>query len=131
MKAKIVVGLGFGDCGKGLMTDYLSATSTNPIVIRYTGGHQAGHTVVKDGIRHINASLGSGSLRNVPTYISDYCCFYPPNLLREYNVLKTKVENVPKIYINPRTIVTTPYDVAYNRPMESRLNHGSCGMEQL
>ena len=47
---KAVIGLGFGDEGKGLVTNYLEGS----LVIRYSGGQQAGHNVVlKDGKSHI------------------------------------------------------------------------------
>lgn len=125
MKAKIVVGLGFGDEGKGITTDFL-AKNSNGIVIRFSGGQQAGHTVVADHKRHIFASYGAGALRGLPTYISEYCCFYPPNMEREYEVLKGKGRTT--LTIHPLAKLTTPYDVAFNRVRERCLGHGSCGI---
>jgi adenylosuccinate synthase len=128
VKAKIVVGLGFGDEGKGITTDYLATKFPNSVVVRYCGGHQAGHTVVKDGVKHIHASYGSGTLRGVPSYISEHCCFYPPNMERENGVLLNKLGKPPSLTIHPLAKLTTPYDVAYNRLREMRLGHGSCGI---
>lgn len=130
MRAKIVVGLQFGDEGKGITTDYLCSfkcIKEKTIVVRFSGGQQAGHTVVKDGVRHIFASFGSGTLAGCPTYLSEYCTFYPPNLLNEYNTLRQKGIN-PDIAIHPRAMCTTPFDVAFNRWREKIVNHGSCGI---
>ncbi|HYE53977.1 MAG TPA: adenylosuccinate synthetase [Chitinophagaceae bacterium] len=129
MKTIIITGLGFGDEGKGLATDYLSHHSLSPVVIRFNGGHQAGHTVVTaDGRRHVFSSLGSGSFRGAPTYWSRYCTFYPNGFLNEYHTLRAM--NVrPVFYLDYLSPVTTFYDVIYNRALEeSRSRHGSCGL---
>lgn len=126
--AIIVVGLGYGDEGKGLTTDFLCIKNKNPLVIRYNGGHQAGHCVVtKDGKKHIFSNFGSGTLRGVPTYWSSYCTFEPLYFLEELNLLKV----TPKIYIDNYCLVTTHYDILYNRALETTLGykrHGSCGV---
>jgi adenylosuccinate synthase len=51
MKTRIVTGLGFGDEGKGRVTSYLCSLAARPLVVRYCGGHNAGHTVVINGQR--------------------------------------------------------------------------------
>ena len=57
-KVFIVVGLGYGDEGKGIATDFLSYKNSNSIVVRFNGGHQAGHCVVnKIGEKHIFSNL--------------------------------------------------------------------------
>lgn len=128
MKAEIVVGLGFGDEGKGITTDLLASLAIGPsMVVRYCGGHQAGHNVVIGDMSHIHASFGSGTLRGLPSYFSEHCCIYPPNMRVEYDVLLSKSVH-PSIYFHPHTIVTTPYDVVYGRIMENRNKHGSCGI---
>lgn len=127
MQAAVVVGLGYGDEGKGLVTAYLAHKLPNSIVVRYTGGHQAGHTVNLNGIKHVFASFGSGSISGSPSYISEHCCMYPPFLVNEENILKEK-GIIPSIYFHPKTKVTTPYDIAYNQVMEKGNNHGSVGV---
>jgi len=42
-----VIGLGFGDEGKGMVTDYLCSKSYNPLVVRFSGGHQADIPLLK------------------------------------------------------------------------------------
>ena len=58
MKAKIVVGLQFGDEGKGLTTDYLSSLDSDldKIVVRFSGGQQAGHNVKIGNITHVHSN---------------------------------------------------------------------------
>ena len=128
MKTAIVLGLGFGDEGKGLTTDYLCQQSKNPLVIRFSGGHQAGHTVVlPDGHRHVFSSIGSGSFQDAPSYWSKYCTFYPPAFYREWEAL-TKLGISPIVYVDALSMVTTPYDVYFNRMKEKSNQHGSCGV---
>jgi adenylosuccinate synthase len=47
-KAQIVIGLGFGDEGKGITTDFLAQQNPESVVIRFSGGQQAAHTVMMD-----------------------------------------------------------------------------------
>lgn len=119
----IVVGLGFGDEGKGLTTSFLCSQTKNPLVVRFNGGHQAGHTVVYEGKRHIFSGFGSGSLQGVPTYWSSFCTFHPCSFLREYELL-----NNPIIYVNPLCKVTTPFDIDHNINAEKIKKHGSVGV---
>ncbi|MCB9273060.1 MAG: adenylosuccinate synthetase [Lewinellaceae bacterium] len=128
MKTKIVIGLGFGDEGKGLATDYLCRQNRRPLVIRFSGGHQAGHTVVlEDGRRHVFSSFGSGTLRGAPTYWSRFCTFYPIGFFNEWKALAA-LGMKPRIYVDALAPVTTPYEVYYNRALETVNAHGSCGL---
>ena len=56
----IVVGLQWGDEGKGKIVDYL--TESADVVVRGQGGNNAGHTVIADGVRYILNLLPSGIL---------------------------------------------------------------------
>lgn len=126
--ARIVLGLGFGDEGKGLTTDYLCLNSQNPLVVRFNGGHQAGHTVVtKEGHRHMFSNFGAGTFRGVPTYWSSYCTFSPAYFLEEYALLPVR----PMLFLDKKAPVTTHYDVLFNRALEAsrgEYRHGSCGL---
>jgi adenylosuccinate synthase len=126
-----VIGLGFGDEGKGMVTATLCSQSRNPLVIRFSGGHQAGHTVVDNGIKHTFANFGCGTLQGVPTYWSSNCTVEPVGLLNELQVLVDEMgESVHelKLYINNDCPVTTPYDIQFNRKREKDMMHGSCGV---
>ena len=126
-----VIGLGFGDEGKGMVTSYLCSYYNNPMVVRYSGGHQAGHTVVHNGIKHTFANFGCGTLQGCPTYWSKYCTVDPVGLLNELKILIDKMGidfDGIKIYIHNEAPVTTPYDMLYNRQREKDMMHGTCGV---
>lgn len=126
-----VIGLGFGDEGKGMVTSYLSSYYNNPLVVRYSGGHQAGHTVVIEDIKHTFANFGSGTLQGCPTYWSKYCTVEPVGLIVELVALISKMgEKFDGItlYIHKECPVTTPFDIFHNQKLEKEKIHGSCGV---
>jgi adenylosuccinate synthase len=127
MKKNVVIGLGFGDEGKGLTTDYVSSKYTNPLIIRFSGGQQAGHTVMHDEIQHVFSNFGSGTLRGYHTYWSRHCTVDPVGLIKEYNILKKKGLS-PVIHVDYRCPITTPYDKFHNKNNQKDLNHGTCGV---
>ena len=127
-QASIILGLGFGDEGKGMTTDYLAAQNPKSIVIRFSGGHQVGHTVhLPDCTHHVFSNFGSGTLRDVPTFWSRYCTLYPVGLVNEYEAL-TANGFQPILYLDPQAMITTPYDIAWNRALEKLNRHGSVGV---
>lgn len=127
MKAVIVADLGFGDSGKGTMTDYLVRQLDARLVVRFNGGAQAGHTVVApDGRKHTFSQFGAGSLvPGVHTHLSRFMVVHPGGLLREAEVLGCGLDGVT---ISPQALVTTPFHVAANHIRERRQRHGSCGL---
>lgn len=131
INANIVIGLGFGDEGKGSTTHRLSSELDNPLVIRFNGGQQAGHTVIDNkGTKHVFSNFGAGTLAGAPTYWSNFCCFSVGSILNEYEVLRQKTDSI-KLYIDALCPVTTHYDVLSNRLAEQKRGtdrHGSCGM---
>ena len=131
MKSSIVLGGGFGDEAKGSFTNYLCRNllhnGAHPLVIRFNGGHQAGHTVLENGKRHIFSSFGSASLQDVPTYWSRFCTIYPTAVFNEYETLK-KLGIEPNIYFDPLCPITTPLDILANQLEEKRNGHGTVGV---
>lgn len=127
MKVSIVIGLGFGDEGKGLMTNILSRQNSKSIVVRFSGGQQAGHTVIMDGKKHIFSNYGAGSLNDVPSYFTDHTSFYLNTMELERRKL-AELSVYPSLIIHPLAKMTTPYDVAYNRLLEKVNLHGSVGL---
>jgi adenylosuccinate synthase len=129
VRNKIVIGLLFGDEGKGLTTSSLCAEDPSTIVVRFNGGHQAGHTVLYDGIRHVFSSFGSGTLQGMPTYWSKYCTLYPTAFLNELEVLISKKKDLNiKFYLDPLSPITTPYDIWSNQSDKDNVSHGSVGV---
>ncbi len=121
-----VVGLGFGDEGKGVVTDYLCSQNPGHSVMRFSGGHQAAHTVKYQGIEHVFSNFGSGTLRGAKTYWSKYCTFEPVGFCMEFDCLKSKKVD-PKIYIAKECRVTTPMDIMANWRSIERYQHGTTG----
>jgi adenylosuccinate synthase len=128
---KVVIGANFGDEGKGLMTDYLASQYDKSIVVRFSGGAQAGHTVVTpDGIRHIFSHFGSGTLAGADTYLSKHFITNPILFKKEYMGLESKGLN-PHVFVDEHCMVTTPYDMLINQIVEEfrgKNRHGSCGL---
>lgn len=125
-RAIAVVGSQFGDEGKGLMVDYFCRQAKDtPIVVRYNGGAQAGHTVVTpEGKRHVFHHFGAGTLAGADTYLSEHFIVNPHAALKEREELNyNKLINV-----HPHARVTTPYDMFVNQKIEESQRHGSCGM---
>jgi len=129
MKSSVVIGANWGDEGKGLMTDYLCKKYNADLIIRFNGGAQAGHTVVTpEGKRHVFSHIGSGFFLGVPTYLSEYFILNPILFKKEYNDLS--ITDSYKIYISPKSEITTYWDMLANRAMEEMRGnnpHGSCG----
>jgi adenylosuccinate synthase len=125
---RIVVGLGYGDEGKGRTVDFLCSKVYKPLVVRFSGGQQCGHTVMAGGIKHIFSNLGSGTLRGAPTYFTEHTTIYPSTMQREILSLKEKGIDNCKVVIHPLANLTTPFDVLANRSCKSNLSHGSCGL---
>lgn len=129
--ARVVIGGGYGDEGKGLITDYFCRREKPDLVVRFNGGAQAGHTVVtSDGKRHIHHHFGSGTLAGVATYLSSYFIVNPLLFNLEYDqLLALGVQ--PVVHVAPHARVTTPFDMILNHLAETyRIGgrHGSCGV---
>lgn len=130
-EVKIVIGSAFGDEGKGVTVQYLCKKAIDegkkPLVIRFSGGSQAAHTINYNGIEHICSSYGSGVLMGVPTLIWETAYFNPGDARLEYESLKKKMKNVPPLYVMPKTRIVTMYDVLNGRNDAKVLSDGTCG----
>ena len=95
----IVIGLGFGDEGKGQFVNNLIEPdyADDYLVVRYNGGAQAGHTVEYNGMRHVFSHFGSGTLKGAWTYLTDAFICNPNVFIVERQELLLK-KCYPKIY---------------------------------
>jgi len=121
-----VLGMLFGDEGKGVVVDYLCSQRSDSAVLRFSGGHQAAHTVNYNGTEHVFTNFGSGTLRGCETYWSEFCTFEPRGFWNEFKILKSKGVS-PIIHIHSKCRVTTPYDIIANWLSPERAN-GTCGV---
>lgn len=130
MIARVVIGASFGDEGKGLVTDHLCAQGAG-VVVRFNGGANAGHTVVTpEGERHVFRHFGSGSLCDVPTFLSQFFVCNPILFFEELEQLRALGFH-PAVYAHPDCLITTFMDMVINQAIENNRGakrHGSCGI---
>ena len=89
MKNVVVVGSQWGDEGKGKIVDWLSSEAD--VVVRFQGGHNAGHTLVIDGVTYKLRLLPSGIVRkNKISIIGNGVVVDPWALLEEIDEIKSK-----------------------------------------
>ena len=93
MKNVVVVGSQWGDEGKGKIVDWLSSEAD--VVVRFQGGHNAGHTLVIDGVTYKLRLLPSGIVRkNKISIIGNGVVVDPWAFLEEIKEIKAKGVNV-------------------------------------
>jgi adenylosuccinate synthase len=132
-KHKVVVGLGFGDEGKGTIVDYLTSLEPYDFVLRFSGGAQAAHNVVRpDGTHHTFSQFGAGHFNGTKTILTKYMMVNPVNMINEGEALEEITGEDPfnSILISENALLITPWAVAYNQLEEMRRGagaHGSCG----
>ena len=83
----IVVGLGWGDEGKGATVDALVAARGVGNTLRFNGGHQAAHNVIADGVHHTFSTFGSGCLAGAASWIGPRCTIDPLAAVNEQRAL--------------------------------------------
>lgn len=133
--AFIVVDLGFGDAGKGLLTDHFVRSTHADLVVRFNGGAQAGHNVVtSDGRHHTFSQFGSGSfVAGVRTHLARPVVIHPTALRVEAERLALigVGDVLERLSVDPECRVTTPFQQAAGRLREllrGEARHGSCGV---
>jgi len=135
-----VLGLGFGDCGKGHFVDALTRRWQAHTVVRFNGGAQAGHNVVtpadaNSAARHHTFSqFGAGTfVPGVRTLLIDPMVVHPAALLVEAEVLgRVGVQDaLSRLGIDAQCRITTPFHQAAGRLREllrGSAAHGTCGV---
>jgi adenylosuccinate synthase len=126
MPATVIVGLQWGDEGKGKTTDFLAEQVA--MVVRYQGGDNAGHTVVTgdevfklhlvpSGVLypHITSVIGSGVVVN------------PETLISELDDLIGRGIDVARVRVSRSAHVIMPYHVGLDRANEARLGGAKVG----
>jgi adenylosuccinate synthase len=87
-----VVGAQWGDEGKGKVVDWLSERAD--VVVRFQGGHNAGHTLVIDGVTYKLSLLPSGVVRGKPSIIGNGVVVDPWALLAEIEKIAAQGVNI-------------------------------------
>lgn len=133
-QAILLADLGFGDAGKGTITDFLTRRCAARTIVRYNGGPQAAHNVVcADGRHHTFSQFASGMfLPGTSTLLSRFMLLNPLNMLKEARHLHSCgiPDALQRVQIDRRALVITPFQRAINRLREvarASQRHGSCG----
>ena len=126
MPATVVVGLQWGDEGKGKTTDLLAEQVS--MVVRYQGGDNAGHTVViGDAVFKLHL-VPSGVLHpGITPVIGNGVVVNPRTLLREMAELDERGIDASRLRVSRNAHVIMPYHVALDGAAEVRLAGGEIG----
>ncbi|MCX6775355.1 MAG: adenylosuccinate synthase [Candidatus Micrarchaeota archaeon] len=106
MTCVVIVGTQWGDEGKGKVVDYFAGKAD--IVVRFSGGNNAGHTVVVKGKKYAFHLMPCGAVRGKQLIIGNGVVVDPKVLLEEIELLK-KDGITPKLSISERAHVIFPY----------------------
>ncbi len=126
-KNVVVIGSQWGDEGKGKVVDLL--TDRAAAVVRFQGGHNAGHTLVIDGEKTVLHLIPSGILRdNVLCLIGNGVVLSPKALLEELKQLEAKgVPARERLRISPACPVILPSHVALDVAREKARGKAAIG----
>lgn len=142
-RPKAVVGLGYGDEGKGMTVAALAHDAMRDhgqaVVVRYNGGPQAAHNVRKYDpktghvLHHTFSQFGAGTLEGAATILSATTLVQPYLLMHEAGELLnlTGFSPVRSLDLDPKAPLLLPIHSQLNRALEERRGrkrHGSTGM---
>jgi adenylosuccinate synthase len=123
----VIVGTQWGDEGKGKIVDWLTEQAQG--VVRFQGGHNAGHTLVIEGRKTILRLIPSGILRrDVACYIGNGVVLSPTALLSEIDELQDAgVDVASRLRISGSCPLILDYHIALDRAREERKGAGKIG----
>ncbi len=126
-KNVVVLGTQWGDEGKGKIVDLL--TDKASAVVRFQGGHNAGHTLVIDGEKTVLHLIPSGILReNVQCLIGNGVVLSPHALLKEMKQLEeTGVPVRERLRLSPACPLILPYHIALDQAREIARGNAKIG----
>jgi len=123
----VVIGTQWGDEGKGKIVDWLTERAAG--VVRFQGGHNAGHTLVIGGRKQVLRLIPSGMLRpGVRCYIGNGVVLSPQALLQEIDELEAAgVDAGSRLRVSNACTLILPYHVALDRAREARRGDAKIG----
>ncbi|WP_454782858.1 adenylosuccinate synthase [Legionella sp. WA2022007384] len=126
-KNVVVLGTQWGDEGKGKIVDLL--TQDAQVVVRYQGGHNAGHTLKINGVKTVLRLIPSGMLRpNVMCYIANGVVLAPDALLSEIKELENSGVDVrSRLRISMACPLILPCHVAMDKAREAHMGNAAIG----
>ena len=122
----IVIGAQWGDEGKGKIIDLLTRQST--AVVRFQGGHNAGHTLVIEGDKTILHLIPSGIFNDVDCVIANGVVLHLPTLFDEITLLQKKGVSIDhKLHISTLCPLIFPSHIALDNAKEKALGSKAIG----
>ena len=123
----VIIGTQWGDEGKGKLVDWLTETARG--VVRFQGGHNAGHTLAIGGRRQVLRLIPSGILReDVVCYIGNGVVVSPTALLHEIDELEQAGVSVrDRLRISATATLLLPYHEALDKAREARRGDAKIG----
>ncbi|MFN3630277.1 MAG: adenylosuccinate synthetase, partial [Casimicrobiaceae bacterium] len=123
----VVIGTQWGDEGKGKIVDWLAEQVHG--VVRFQGGHNAGHTLVINGKKTVLRLIPSGILHPHTTcYLGNGVVVSPADLLKEISELEAAgVEVRSRLKIAHACPVVAPYHVAVDQARERKRGEAKIG----
>lgn len=123
----VIIGTQWGDEGKGKVVDWLTERAAG--VVRFQGGHNAGHTLVIGGRKQVLRLIPSGMLRpGVRCYIGNGVVLSPQALLQEIDELEAAgVDASSRLRVSNACTLILPYHVALDRAREAKRGDAKIG----
>jgi len=128
MPAIVILGAQWGDEGKGKATDLLATSSTIDFVVRTSGGHNAGHTIVVNGEKFATHLLPSGILTpNCTSVIANGVVVSPEALFRELDALTARGVDTTNLVVSANAHVIASYHSTIDKVAERFLGKNKIG----
>ncbi len=128
MPAIVVLGAQWGDEGKGKATDLLATTESIDYVVRTSGGHNAGHTIVVNGEKFATHLLPSGILTpGCTAVIGNGVVVSPEALFREVDALAARGVDVSRLVVSANAHVIASYHTTIDKVTERFLGKNKVG----
>ncbi len=126
MAVRVVVGTQWGDEGKGKYIDMLAEQSD--IIVRFSGGNNAGHTIVANGEKYALHLIPSGILHTSKTcIIGNGVVIDPAVLLKEMKGLNDRGITTDHLLISDRAHLIMPYHIGLDELQENFRGNNSIG----
>jgi adenylosuccinate synthase len=126
MPATVIVGLQWGDEGKGKTTDFLAEQVA--MVVRYQGGDNAGHTVVRgDEVFKLRLTPSGVLYPHITSVIGNGVVVNPLTLIDELDTLTERGIDVSRVRVSRSAHVIMPYHLALDQANEARLADAKVG----
>ena len=125
-KSLVVIGAQWGDEGKGKIIDIL--TENADAVVRFQGGHNAGHTLVIDGDKTVLHLIPSGIFNDAKCIIGNGVVVHLPTLIKEIEYLESKgIDIHSKLMISSQCPLILPSHILLDEARERSLGKKSIG----